>query len=60
MTTQDPATGQAPVIRQATESKARSAPGIPVLLIGIVAILAGVLLLYFVQQDQPRVAAGSR
>jgi regulator of protease activity HflC (stomatin/prohibitin superfamily) len=46
MTTQDPVAGQAPVIRQATESKARSAPGIPVLLIGAVAILAGVLLLY--------------
>jgi regulator of protease activity HflC (stomatin/prohibitin superfamily) len=46
MTIQDPVAGQAPVIRQATESKARSAPGIPVLLIGAVAILAGVLLLY--------------
>jgi regulator of protease activity HflC (stomatin/prohibitin superfamily) len=38
---------QAPVIRLATESRARSAPGIPVLFASVVAILAGVALIYF-------------
>jgi regulator of protease activity HflC (stomatin/prohibitin superfamily) len=57
MTTQGPAAGQAPVIRQATESKARSAPGIPVLLISIAAILVGVLLIYLSSQTA---AGGSR
>ncbi|HEX9623575.1 MAG TPA: SPFH domain-containing protein [Streptosporangiaceae bacterium] len=47
MTTQAAGARQAPVIRLASESKARSAPGIPVLFISVVAILAGVALLYF-------------
>jgi regulator of protease activity HflC (stomatin/prohibitin superfamily) len=47
MTTRVSEAGQAPVSRPATESKARSAPGIPVLLISIAAIVAGVLLVYF-------------
>lgn len=47
MTTEIPAAEQATVIQPATESKARSAPGIPVLITGIVAILVGVALLYF-------------
>ena len=50
MTTQAAEIQQAPVIKLATESKARSAPGIPVLFISILAILAGALLLFFVHE----------
>jgi regulator of protease activity HflC (stomatin/prohibitin superfamily) len=50
MTTQAAVVQQAPVIRTATESKARSAPGIPVLFICVVAILAGAALLFFVHE----------
>ncbi len=48
MTTQAAEVQQAPIVRPASETKAPSAPGIPVLIISIVAIIAGAVLLYFV------------
>jgi regulator of protease activity HflC (stomatin/prohibitin superfamily) len=56
MTTQAAEVHRAPVIGPASESKARSAPGIPVLFISVVAILAGAALLYFVHE----VGSGTR
>jgi regulator of protease activity HflC (stomatin/prohibitin superfamily) len=44
MTAQAPEQG--PVIREVTEYEARSVPGVPVLIVGIIAILAGIALLY--------------
>ena len=55
MTTQVPAARHAPVIRPATESTARSISGILVLNIGVLAIIAGVVLLYF----DSKMASGS-
>src|ERR1700761_8125277 len=45
MATQAPAQG--PVIRDVTEYEARSLPGVPVLIAGIIAILAVIALFYF-------------
>src|SRR5580698_3695743 len=53
MTTQDAAREQEPVAKPVTEFEARSAPGIPVLVISIAMILAAALLLYFVAQMSP-------
>ncbi len=47
MTTQDSTQAQQPVARVWTEYEARSAPGIPVLMISVVATLAAVALLVF-------------
>jgi regulator of protease activity HflC (stomatin/prohibitin superfamily) len=47
MITEVAAQGQGPVVRQITEYPARSAPGIPVLAISIVATLGAIALVYF-------------
>jgi regulator of protease activity HflC (stomatin/prohibitin superfamily) len=47
MTTQAITQAQDPAIRQVTEREARSAPGVPVLVISIAAILAGIALIVF-------------
>ncbi|HET7016470.1 MAG TPA: SPFH domain-containing protein [Streptosporangiaceae bacterium] len=56
MTAQAAVAQEAPVVRPASESKARSAPGIPVLFISVVAILAGAVLLFYVHE----VGSGAR
>jgi len=53
MTTQDAARAQEPAVKPVTEYEARSAPGIPVLVISIAVILAAALLLYFAAQMSP-------
>jgi regulator of protease activity HflC (stomatin/prohibitin superfamily) len=50
MTTQVAGAQQAPAIRPMSESEARSAPGIPVLFISIVAILAAIALFFLDQK----------
>ena len=47
MATQDSTQGQQPTARVWTEFEARSAPGVPILIIGIVATLAAIVLLIF-------------
>src|SRR5580704_8803239 len=41
------APAQGPVIREVTEYEARSVPGVPVLIVGVIAILAVIALFYF-------------